>query len=333
MISNPFFLLSLLLSALFSFLTVALFVEILVTVFRIKHHRIRSVLRLLPFFSLIIDLLFTQNSISSWLNPLHCASCVQKIFLDVFVPKLKIYLVEHDISLLTHLGSIYNNTFFSIIFILFGTICIFFVLKTLIRSFSLTYSLHAVAKRAEPIDRIIENKLLSYHLQKKKVKITISDETLVPLTIYPNVIIIPKKNIDILSQEELEAVIAHELEHIKYRDPLARFFYHLVAAFFWWIPTQSWISKIEQGQELACDQNVLGYGFEEDSLASALYKVAKQVKAEQTICYFANHENTTFLRIRELLGMNHTSQYPIIGLKFFGLLLGAILLLICSLWI
>lgn len=330
MISNPFFLLSILISSFLAFFTVAFAVEISMMIFRIKQHRIRSLLRLLPFISLIIDLLFNQYSLVSWLNPLNCSSCMQKLFLEVFVPHLKSYLAENQLSLLCHLGCVYHSSVFSAIFISLGALCLIFVLSKFIQAFFLTYPLHSIAKRAMIHKPLINSMQLNLMLQKNKVNIYVSHETLIPLTIYPNIIIIPQKTIEILSQDEFEAVIAHEWEHIKYKDPLTRLVYHLVAAFFWWIPTRAWIKKIEEEQELACDQNVAKYGISVDSIASALCKVAKQVKGHQTICYFANPENSTLRRIQALLGLNKKNQNPMLELKFFGMLLGAILLLICS---
>ena len=333
MISNPFFLLSILVSSLFAFFTKAFVVVMIMKIFRIKKHRIRSTLRLLPFFSLVLDLVLNQYSIAYWISPLSCASCVQKLFLEVFFPQVKAHLMENHISLVSHLGIGHEHAIFSSVFVLFGTISLFFVLKKLAQAFFLMRSLHAIAKRAIVSNRPISSIALSQALQKNHVSIYLSQETQVPLTVYPNIIIIPKKTIETLSQQEFEAVIAHEWGHVKYRDPLARLLYHVIAVFFWWVPTYSWIKKVEEEQEMACDQNVLKYGIAGDSIASALCKVARQVKTHQTVCYFNSRENSTVARIEDILGLRAGSRDPVLGLNFFGVVLGGFLLLICMMYL
>lgn len=333
MISNPFFLLSILISSLFAFFTIAFVVEIFINILQIKKHRIRSTLRLIPFIALMMDLLFSQYSIVSWLNPLSCASCLQKLFLEIF-PSLKNYLIQNEICLMTYLGDIYQGNIFSIIFVSVIALSFLFVIAKTIQAFMLTYSLYSIRKRSTPYELPFDNMQLNFNLKKNKVKIYISNEISIPLTVYPNIIIIPQETIKILAFEEIEAVIAHEWEHIKYKDSLIRLVYHLIAKFFWWVPTQSWIKKIEEEQELACDQNVLNYGIGADSIASALYKVAKQIKGHQTLCYFANQKNSTLMRIQKLLSIHKIEkQPPILGFKFVGICFGLILLLLCSLYL
>jgi len=333
MISNPFYILLILSSSFFAFFTVAFAVEILIKIFRIQRHRIRSSMRLLPFFSLLIDLLFSQYSIAHWINPLSCESCLQKLILEIFYPHLKMELMQNQISLVRHLGVGHDHGFFSTIFMIFAGASLLFALYKLVQAIFLVYSLHAVMRRASICRRLIVSGELTQMLLKNKINIYVSDEIQIPLTAYPNIIIIPLKTMDILSQQEFEAVIAHEWEHVKYKDPMTRLLYHLVAAFFWWVPTRFWIKKIEQEQELACDQNVLKYGVSADSMASALLKVAKQLKSHQTICYFTSPENSTLVRIQAILGISPKGQAYVPGLNFFGVCVGVCLLLTCMIWL
>jgi len=119
MISNPFFLLSILIGSLLAFFTTAFAVEILIKIFQVQQHRVRSMLRLIPLVSLFVDLLFGQSSITQWINPLKCVSCVQKFFLEIFFPSLKAQLDEKQMSLVNYLDTNQQHPLFPAFFIAF----------------------------------------------------------------------------------------------------------------------------------------------------------------------------------------------------------------------
>jgi beta-lactamase regulating signal transducer with metallopeptidase domain len=309
MITNPLMLLSLLTSAFIAFFLGAISIEIIVRLFKIKNHRLRSSLRLFPFLNLIFDFMFSKYSISYWVNPLSCASCAQKFYLGTFFPQLNSYLSTHQISLIRYLGENYHHTMYTIVLITLALVSAYFVLRQLIQTISLTRYVHSIIKKSQINQRPIENIQLARELIKHRIKIYVSNAITIPLAFYKGAIIIPKTSIDILNQDEFEAVIAHEFEHIKCHDPFIRLFYRGVATLFWWIPTDSWIRKIEKDQELACDHNVLKYGFKEASIATALFKVAKQIKNykckenSHSLCYLLDETNPTKVRIKSILGL------------------------------
>ncbi len=333
MISNPLFFLSVLISSFFAFFTTAFIVDLIINIFGIKQYRIRSTLKLLPFVSLIIDLLFNKFSIAYLINPLSCASCMQKFLLQIFFPQLKAHLNQNEVSLINYLGFDIKHIFFSAIFIAFLVLSLMLALRQIVQAFFQMYSLHSIKRRALLLERPLSNIQLKEKLKKNKVSVFLSDEIQIPLATHPKMIIIPQQMIQILSQQEFEAVIAHELEHLRFQDPFIRLISHSVAAFFWWVPMHSWMRKIEQEQELACDQNIINYGVHAESIASALLKVAKQVKTEQTFCHFVNPRNSTLGRLEALLGFNIKAKVPTFGLHFFGVLLGVFLLLACMIWL
>lgn len=331
MISNPFFLLSLLIGSFFAFYTAALAIECFIRVFRVKQPRLRASLRLIPFFSLLIDLLFNQYSVAHWLNPLSCASCVQKFFLEVFFPQLKIYLTENQISLISHLGASYQHVIFLVLLIMVGTISFALVLGILIQSLSSIYTIQTTVKNAFINNRAIINPILNEFILRNRVLIFRSNEVEIPLTAYSNVIILPG-TLNELSQEEFEAVIAHECEHIRHQDPIVRLFSRLMAAAFWWFPTTPWIMKIEEDQELACDQGVINYQISQSSIASALLKVVRHSKSQHAMCYFVDNRNPIVNRIQTALGHKIIINAPVRGVLFITTT-GAALLTMCAIWL
>ena len=77
-----------------------------------------------------------------------------------------------------------------------------------------------------------------------------------------------------LDQRELEAVVAHEIEHIARRDYLIMFFSTVFRDAFFYLPTTNIVYRqMKQEKELACDERVAGTTQRPLALASALTKV------------------------------------------------------------
>lgn len=334
MTSNPLYFLSFLTSSFLAFFVVALAIEILIPLFQVKNYRTRSLFRLLPFFSLFVDLLFKKYSITTLINPFMCTSCSQKLFLENFHPQLKAYLSLNNTSLMRYLGADYQHHLFTILLISLAGVSLYFVVQQLIQAYFLTVSIRTIRKNSTICNRPIHSIQLARMINKYKVKIYISKDIQIPLAYFKSVIIVPQITLEILSQQEFEAVIAHELEHVKYNDSIVRLFYRCTAILFWWVPTESWIKKIEQEQELACDQNVLNYDLKKESIASALFKVTKQIRNIQqiknkSVCYLLNESNPTKARIKAILGLNAHNNEKISKLNFVWASVIIFFLMIC----
>jgi len=89
------------------------------------------------------------------------------------------------------------------------------------------------------------------------------------------IIYIPASLAKNLSGKEYEAILAHEMEHIRHKDCFVRFILNCISALFWWVPTK-WLQKrIVEGQEVGCDLKCKSYGVNSIDLASAICKSAK----------------------------------------------------------
>ncbi|MCA9756495.1 MAG: M48 family metalloprotease [Candidatus Eisenbacteria bacterium] len=78
-----------------------------------------------------------------------------------------------------------------------------------------------------------------------------------------SLLLLPKGLVDRLSTSELDAVVAHELIHVRRRDPWVRMVEFVVAVVFWWYPVATWIRReVERTREVLCDAAV------SDSLSS-----------------------------------------------------------------
>lgn len=80
--------------------------------------------------------------------------------------------------------------------------------------------------------------------------------------------------IEHLDQRELEAVLAHEIEHIARRDYLITFLATVFRDAFFYLPTMSIVyHQMKQEKELVCDERAAGVTHRPLALASALTKV------------------------------------------------------------
>jgi uncharacterized protein (TIGR03435 family) len=90
------------------------------------------------------------------------------------------------------------------------------------------------------------------------------------------VLLMPEGISDRLSSAQLDAVLAHELSHVRRRDNLTMAMHMFVEALFWFHPAVWWIKlRLLDEQERACDEEVLQLGSEPTVYAESLLKVCE----------------------------------------------------------
>ena len=90
------------------------------------------------------------------------------------------------------------------------------------------------------------------------------------------VLLLPAGIIDRLTPPQLEAVLAHELCHVRRRDNLTAAIHMIVEAVFWFHPLVWWISaRLVEERERACDEEVLRLGSEPQVYAEGILNVCK----------------------------------------------------------
>lgn len=119
-------------------------------------------------------------------------------------------------------------------------------------------------------------------------------------------ICIPQEAFDILSKDELEAVIAHELGHIRQIDLVVTIAIQLLGDLFWFVPGYRWLSrKMDRLREIVADQWAVRSGVEPALLASALLKL-KEISetSDRLVLYSAFFREQSLLKVRveHLLG-------------------------------
>jgi len=79
-----------------------------------------------------------------------------------------------------------------------------------------------------------------------------------------------------LHDEQLEAILAHEVWHVRRRDNLFAVLHMLVEAIFWFYPPVWWIgSRLVDERERACDEQVIASGSDRQVYAESILKVCE----------------------------------------------------------
>jgi bla regulator protein BlaR1 len=89
-------------------------------------------------------------------------------------------------------------------------------------------------------------------------------------------LLMPEGILETLSARQLEAVLAHELAHVRRRDNLIAAIHMVVEAIFWFYPPVWWVgARLIDERERACDESVLNLGNEPRDYAEAIVGVCK----------------------------------------------------------
>jgi bla regulator protein BlaR1 len=90
------------------------------------------------------------------------------------------------------------------------------------------------------------------------------------------VLLLPEGIADCLAPAHLEAILAHELCHVRRRDNLAAALHMAVEAIFWFHPLVWWIgARLVEERERACDEEVLRLGSRPEVYAESILKTCQ----------------------------------------------------------
>jgi beta-lactamase regulating signal transducer with metallopeptidase domain len=99
------------------------------------------------------------------------------------------------------------------------------------------------------------------------------------------ILLLPAGILTRLTPRQLEAVVAHELYHVKRRDNVTSAIHMIAEALFWFHPLIWWIgARLIQERERACDEEVLRLGNEPQIYAEGILNVCKFYKESPLVC-------------------------------------------------
>jgi bla regulator protein BlaR1 len=140
----------------------------------------------------------------------------------------------------------------------------------------------AVLRNASPEPDGMEAEILGRLRERMKVKpevaLLISDSTMEPgiVGVWRSTLVWPRGISERLNEEQIEAVIAHELAHVNRRDNLTAALAMLGTAIFWFYPLVGWMkARMLDTRERACDEAVLLIGHEPEVYASSILRACE----------------------------------------------------------
>jgi bla regulator protein blaR1 len=103
--------------------------------------------------------------------------------------------------------------------------------------------------------------------------------------VFRPVLLLPEGICERLTPAQFQAIVAHELCHIRYHDNLAAAIHMLVETVFWFHPLVWWLGKrMLEERERACDQEVLELGSEPQAYAEGILNICKHYIESPLVC-------------------------------------------------
>ncbi len=143
-------------------------------------------------------------------------------------------------------------------------------------------SIKTAARKAAPITegRAFEalQRLRPISVCRLRIRLASTGSSMEPgvFGIFRPVLLLPQGMADRLSDSELEAILAHELAHVRHRDNLIAAVHMFIEALFWFHPMVWWLgAKLVQERERACDEDVLRLGKDPQAYAEGILKVCE----------------------------------------------------------
>ncbi|MBC8025145.1 MAG: DUF3738 domain-containing protein [Steroidobacteraceae bacterium] len=136
----------------------------------------------------------------------------------------------------------------------------------------------------------------------------VTDEDIEPSVarVFAPVVLLPAALLRRLEPAQLDAVLAHEQEHITRNDVLKDHMHRLVETLFWFHPLVWWIGRrLVDERERACDEGVLARGYDPGDYAAGILAVCRHCRASSARPRYATSgalSGDLTARIRHILG-------------------------------
>lgn len=159
----------------------------------------------------------------------------------------------------------------------------------------------------------------------RKVKILESANIIIPLAMgwLKPVVIIPTALVNSLSPQQVEAILWHELAHIRRHDYLINLIQSLVEVMFFFHPVVWWVSRqMRIEREYCCDEwatQMVGSRAEYASALAALEELKSAPSARLAVAANGAEKGSLLLRLRYLCGKrSRNAHWPMITLGSVG---------------
>jgi beta-lactamase regulating signal transducer with metallopeptidase domain len=163
--------------------------------------------------------------------------------------------------------------------------------------------------------RLFVNKVSFLLGIKKKVKVAVSALVSSPVTVgyLKPVILLPVAAMNNLTPAQVEAILLHELSHIRRYDYLLNFVVSVIHTLLYFNPfIKSFINVIEAEREACCDEMVLQFGYDKVGYASALLHLEKTGGRQHALALAAAGKQNLLTRIEKIVGMEKKKTFRLV---------------------
>ncbi|WP_336514354.1 M56 family metallopeptidase [Pollutibacter soli] len=243
-------------------------------------------------------------------------------------------LLNTDTTRWTDLSALYSLFDKFVPFLSAGYIIVlFFLAIRFINAYAYTQSLRStgIVGAGEYFNKKLDSFLDSMQLPSD-IQLFFSEVIDVPATIgfIKPVILLPVATITNLSAEQVEAIILHELAHIRRQDYLLNMIVAIMETILFFNPFAHLLTvSLKKERELFCDDFVVSYNKNPQNYASALLSLEKMRKEQKLVLAVAatGHDGVLLNRVKRILNIKtNTFQYKekIVALFFISLLLSTL---------
>lgn len=121
------------------------------------------------------------------------------------------------------------------------------------------------------------------------------------------IILVPAGLLTNLPPDQIDAILLHELAHIKRRDFIINLLQTFVETLFFFNPALLWMSSIIREQrENCCDDLALSISKDRPSLVRALLSISQHTSANALSAAFSGRKNSVLKRAQRILGVKST---------------------------
>jgi len=166
-------------------------------------------------------------------------------------------------------------------------------------------------RNAEPLKKGREVEVLRRLEQaggiRRTIEIFLSRASLEPgiLGIMKPVLVWPQGISDRLEDAHLEAILAHEVWHVRWNDNLAAAVHMVVEAIFWFHPLVWWLgARMVDERERACDEEVLQLGSQPQVYAESILKICEFCVGSPLACVAGVTGSDLKKRIANIMNKN-----------------------------
>jgi beta-lactamase regulating signal transducer with metallopeptidase domain len=163
--------------------------------------------------------------------------------------------------------------------------------------------------------KIFVKKMSAYMGIKRTVQIWLSDRVSSPVTIgcLKPVILLPAAIISQLSTQQVEAILLHELSHIRRYDYLLNLIINFIKTILYFNPfARLFVNTIERERENSCDEMVIQFSYRPHDYAAALLLLEKTAGQQQQMLMAAAGKAGDLLhRIEQIMGIGRKKMFSV----------------------